>query len=97
MGAEDAARASAPPPGVTAVGEGATQAPANLDSDAGPDEPTYSPLPAAQDSAMSDVHGTMGSDNDSDDESPIYSDEVVEGNDEDGDLAEGDQGEQYWN
>ena len=109
MGAEDAARASAPPPVVTAVVGGATHAPAqaaagetpglpntpaNLVSDDGPDEPTYSPLPAAQDSAMSDVRGTMGSDNDLDDESPVYSEE---GNDDAGaTITDGDQGEQFW-
>ena len=67
--------------------------PANLVSDAGPDEPTYSPLPAAQDSAMSDVRGTMGSDSDSDDESPVYSEE---GNVEGGAITDGEQGEQFW-
>ena len=81
MGRGGCGACKCPPPVVTAgatqapaqAGEtpGLPKAPANLDSDAGPDEPTYSPLPAAQGSAMSDVHGTMGSDNDSDDESPI--------------------------
>ena len=42
---------------------------------------------------MSNVHGTMGSDKESGDESPIYSDGAAEGKDE---VAEGDQGEQFW-
>ena len=71
------------------MGRGATQAPAN--SDANPDEAKNYPAPVAQDSEMSNVHGTMG------DESPIYSsDEATEGKTEDANLVEGDQGEQFW-
>ena len=44
---------------------------------------------------MSSVHETMGSDEESGDESPIYSD-AAEGKDEATRVEEGDQGEQFW-
>jgi hypothetical protein len=87
-GAEDMARASIPP----SVIPGMPRTPVTLDPGTSPSDPTYSPLPEAQDVEMTDVHGTLGSDSSSDNESPVYS----AGDDEETGMEEGDHGEQFW-